>query len=119
MILIWQVREFDWMRKDVSHSPGRLLAAELRPVINESVLHCCQLDISTLEELNFYFDPAVPLPVFKQIESLSVHLGKEGKGWVLMPERTYETLRGEERQTLTLVREIPYKKEKLVLLTSP
>ncbi len=119
MILVWQVREFNWMRKDISHSPGRLLAAELRPAIRESVLHCCQLDISTLEELNFYFDPVSPLPAFKQIENLSGHLAKGGKGWVLMPERTYEALRAEEKQALTLARKIPYKKEKLVLLTGP
>ena len=98
MILIWQVREFTWIKKDASHSPGRLLAAELRPAIKESVLHCCQLDISTLEELNFYFDPVAPLPVFKQIERLTAHLAREEKGWVLMPERAYETLHGQRVQ---------------------
>jgi len=119
MILIWQFREINWMRKDASHSPGRLLAAELRPAIRGSVLHCFQLDISTLEELNFYFDPVAPLPVFKQVESLTAHLAKEGKGWALMPEKTYGILHEEERQTLTRVRMIPYKKEKLVLLFGP
>ena len=79
------------------------------------MLHGYRLDISTLEELNFYFDPPAPLPAFKQIENLSVHLAKERKGWVLMPKSVYEDSQEQGLRSLALVKEIPYKKEILVL----
>ncbi len=116
MVLVWQIRESIWMRKDLSHSPGRVLTAEIKPLVQGAPLHGYQLDISTLEELNFYFDPVVPFPIVKRLEGLSAQFEKERKRWVLMPMRVYETLPGQESHSFTLVREIPYKKERLVLV---
>jgi hypothetical protein len=116
IVLVWQIRELIWMRKDLSHSPGRVLTAEIKPVVEGASLHGYQLDISTLEELNFYFDPIVPLPPVKGLEGLSAGLEQGRKGWVLMPERVYKTLPGQESQSFTFIKKIPYKKERLVLV---
>jgi len=116
IVLVWQIREIIWMRKDLSHSPGRVLTMEIKPLVEGALLHGYQLDISTLEELNFYFDPVVPLPLVKGLEGLSARLEKGRKGWVLMPERVYKTLPGQESQSFTFIKKIPYKKERLVLV---
>ncbi len=116
IILVWQIREIYWLKKDLLHSPGKVLSGELKPIIREAVFYGFQLDISTLEELNFYFDPVTPIPLVKKLESLSTQFGKEGKGWVLMPKKVYETLRGQENQQFTLIKEFPYKKDRLILV---
>ncbi len=115
VILVWQIREIYWLRNDLLHSPGKILSEELKPVVKEAVFYGFQLDLSTLEELNFYFDPVTPIPLIKKLESLSTGLGKERKGCVLMPRKVYETFPKEESQRFTFVKEFPYKKERLIL----
>jgi 4-amino-4-deoxy-L-arabinose transferase-like glycosyltransferase len=117
MISVWQIREMNWMKKDFQHSPGKLLAGELKPVIKEAILCGYQLDISTLEELNFYFDPATPILVIKKLESLSTHLEKERKGWVLMPKKIYETFQGQSPPSSIFIKEFQYKQGGVVLLS--
>ena len=117
MISVWQIREMNWMKKDFQHSPGKLLAGELKPVIKDAILCGYQLDISTLEELNFYFDPVTPIPVIKKLETLSTHLEKERKGWVLMPKKAYEAFQGQGTPSSIVIREFPYKQGGVVLLS--
>ena len=33
IVLVWQIREIIWMRKDLSHSPGRVLTTEIKPLV--------------------------------------------------------------------------------------
>ena len=60
-VLIWHCVEVNWIRKDLSHSPGMVLAGELRPLLKESTLYGYRLDVSTMEEVNFYLDRTIPL----------------------------------------------------------
>ena len=70
ILLVWQFREVAWMRKDVPFSPGRALTEELRPIVRGSPFYGYRLDLSTLEELNFYLDPDAPVSNFKKAEDL-------------------------------------------------
>jgi 4-amino-4-deoxy-L-arabinose transferase-like glycosyltransferase len=114
-ILIWHTVEINWIRKNPSHSPGLSLVGELRPIIKESTLFGYQLDVSTVEEINFYLDRVIPL--LKETEDLSVLLGRKGRGWVLMPKKVYEEVRTRGNGLGVFIREFQYKKEGLVLVS--
>jgi 4-amino-4-deoxy-L-arabinose transferase-like glycosyltransferase len=117
VILAWHIREFYWMKRDLLYSPGKVLVSELRPVIKASTLCSYRLDVSTLEELNFYLDPIAPISHFKTLEDLSAHLEKEGKGWVLTPKKVYENLKSDQDPPVTFLKEFYYKKDVLVLVS--
>ena len=109
-VLMWHAVEWNWLRQNLSHSPGMVLAGELRPVLDGSVLSGYGLDVSTVEEINFYLDRVIP--VLKKAEPLS------GKKFVLMPEKVYGDLRARGNDSLQLLREFHYKKGRLFLVSS-
>ena len=114
-ILIWHIYEFNLIRKNISHSPGMALIGELRPIIKESTLFGYQLDVSTVEEIDFYLDRVIP--ILKEIENLSALFEKKGRGWVLMPKKVYKEVRISEKGSGPFIREFQYKKEELVLVS--
>ena len=120
-ILLWYGREMVQMRKDITYSPGKVLAEELKGAMmgekkaGESLFYGYLLDISTLEELNFYLDPTTPIAHFEQFGGLRPHLGKGERQSILMPKKVYEGLQEEEGRSFTFVREFSYKKDDLVL----
>ena len=109
-VLIWHAVEVYRLRGDPSHSPGMVLAGELRPVSDGSVLSGYGLDVSTVEEINFYLDRVIP--VLKKADPLS------GKQFVLMPEEVYRSLRARGNDSLLILREFHYKKGRLFLVSS-
>jgi 4-amino-4-deoxy-L-arabinose transferase-like glycosyltransferase len=109
-VLIWHAFEIYRIRGNPTHSPGRVLAGELRTVLGESVLSGYELDVSTVEEINFYLDRVIPL--LKKEEPLS------GKPFVLMPEEVYRRLRARGNDSLVILREFRYKKGRLFLISS-
>jgi len=115
-ISVWHIRETYWIKKDLSYSPGMVLAEELRPLIKESTLFGYRLDGATLEEINFYLDRITP--VLREVETISNPSEQKEKGWVLMPKQVYEEVQG-RGGGFTLVREFQYKQhknERLVLV---
>jgi 4-amino-4-deoxy-L-arabinose transferase-like glycosyltransferase len=117
-IFVWHGAEINWERENLSNSPGMVLAGELRPFLKGSILFGYQLDVSTLEEINFYLDPIIPIPVLEKVEDLSDRLRNKEKGLVLMPEEVYEKVRVEREDSISLVQEFSYKKGKLVLVSN-
>ena len=109
-ILIWHAVEVYWLRGNLSHSPGMVLAGELKPLLDGSTLSGYGLDVSTVEEINFYLDRVIPIS--KKAEHLS------GKKFVLMPEEVYRGLRAGGNDSLLLIREFQYKEGRLVLVSS-
>ena len=114
-ISIWHVREFYWIKKDLSYSPGMVLAAELRPFIKESTLSGYRLDISTVEEINFYLDRVIP--IFRKVEDVSEQFREREERWILMPKEIYEEVQIQGGLSMKLVQEFLYKKGKLVLVS--
>jgi 4-amino-4-deoxy-L-arabinose transferase-like glycosyltransferase len=113
VISIWHVREYYWIKKDLSYSPGMVLVGELRPFIKESPLFGYRLDMSTIEEVNFYLDRVIPL--LKKMEDLPGTLRRGEESWILMPKEVYEEagIRG----GVAFVQEFLYKHGKLVLVS--
>jgi 4-amino-4-deoxy-L-arabinose transferase-like glycosyltransferase len=109
--------DFQWAKKDLSHSPGMVLTRELRPLVKDTSLAGYQLDPSTVEEINFYFDPPTPLPLLKGPEALSFQLNKKEKMGILMTKVSFESLRNQENISLSIIKEFSYKKGKLVLVS--
>jgi 4-amino-4-deoxy-L-arabinose transferase-like glycosyltransferase len=117
-IFVWHGVEINWVRKNLSHSPGMVLTAELRPFLKGSTLFGYQLDVSTAEEINFYLDPVFPIPLSKKVEDLSDQLRKKEKGLVLMPKAVYEKVRVQKQDSISFIQEFSYKKGKLVLVSN-
>ncbi len=88
-------------------------------MIKGSPLYGYQLDISTLEEVNFYLDPDSPIPQFKEREELLDRLKKGRRAFVLMTKKGYETIKASEGWPFLSTQEFPYKKERLVLASTP
>ena len=118
MILAWHLREIRWIEKDSQYAHGKVLTTELRPMIKETPFYGYKLDISTLEEINFYLDPGSPIPHFKKLEDFLSQFKKEKKAFVLMTKKQYETLKAREELPVFFTREFHYKKESLVLGSS-
>jgi 4-amino-4-deoxy-L-arabinose transferase-like glycosyltransferase len=114
-ISIWHVRECYWIKKDPTYSPGMVLAAELRPFIRESTLSGYRLDISTVEEINFYLDRVIP--IMRKMGDVSEQFREKEKRWILMPKEIYEEVRIQGGLSMGLVQEFLYKKGKLVLVS--
>jgi hypothetical protein len=117
IILIWHGREFYWIRENLSHSPGMVLAGELRPFFKESTLIGYRVDRGTVEEINFYLDPVVPIPLIKRSENLSDQLMKKERVLVLMPKEVYEKVKIQGNLSMYLIQEFRYKKGQLVLVS--
>jgi hypothetical protein len=115
VISIWHVREYYWIKKDLSYSPGMVLVGELKPFIKESTLFGYRLDMSTIEEVNFYLDRVIP--ILRKKEDLSEQLRKGEERWILMPKEIYEEARIQRGLSMALVREFLYKHGKLVLVS--
>jgi len=117
-ILVWHGVEINWVRKDLSNSPGMVLVGELSPFLKGSTLYGYQLDVSTAEEINFYLDPIVPIPLLEKVEDLSYQLRKKEKGLVLMPKEVYEKVRVKKEDSMAFIQEFSYKKGRLVLVSN-
>jgi 4-amino-4-deoxy-L-arabinose transferase-like glycosyltransferase len=118
VMLAWHVREANWIRKDLLLSPGKVLVAELKPVLQGSPLYSYHLDVSVLEEVNFYLDPDVPIPQFKKREDLFNRLEKDGKVFVLMTKKRYEMLQTKGGLPLIVVAEFQQRRREGLVLTS-
>jgi len=115
VISIWHVREYYWIKKDLSYSPGMVLVGELRPFVKESTLFGYRLDMSTIEEVNFYLDRVIPLLI--KMEDLPGPLRRGDERWVLMPKEVYEEARIQGGLSVVFVQEFLYKHGKLVLVS--
>ena len=115
-VSVWHVREYYWIKKDLTYSPGMALAKELRPFVKESTLSGYQLDISTIEEINFYLDRVIP--AFRKMEDVSGQFGGKEEKWILMSKEIYEKIRIQGGLSMVLLQEFLYKKEKLVLVST-
>jgi hypothetical protein len=115
VLSIWHVREYYWIKKDLSYSPGMVLVGELMPVIKESTLFGYQLDTSTIEEVNFYLDRVIP--ILKKMEDLPGPLRRGEERWVLMPKEVYEGDQIQGSASMVFVQEFLYKHGKLVLVS--
>jgi hypothetical protein len=116
VLLAWHVREFIWIKKDLFYSPGKVLVAELKPILRGAPLYSYHLDVSVLEEVNFYFDPDTPIPRLKKLEDLFSRLEKDGKAFVLMPKKRYEILQSGGGASFRMVGEFQQRhRERLVL----
>ncbi len=115
VVSLWHGRDYYWVKKDLSYSPGMVLAGELRPLIEESTLSGFRLDTATIEEVNFYLERVIP--ILSKMENFSESLGRGEERWVLMPKEIYEEVRIQTDLSIVLVRELAYKKGKLVLVS--
>ena len=116
VISIWHIREYTWIKRDLSYSPGMVLVGELKPFLREETLFGYRLDVSTLEEINYYFDRVVPN--LKGRDSLSALSRTRGGRLVLMPKKVYDDIQIPGTPPLVLIQEFQYKKGRLVLLSS-
>ncbi len=116
VVSIWHLREYYWIQRDRTYSPGMVLVGELKPLLKESKLFGFQLDSSTIEEVNFYLDPITPLPILKDTENFLELLKRKGQTLVLMPKEKYEEVRIQRHPSMVFIQEFHYKKGKLVLL---
>ena len=119
VMLAWHIREFIWIKKDLFYSPGKVLVAELKPILRGAPLYSYHLDVSVLEEVNFYLDPDAPIPQFKKQEDLISQLEKDGKVFVLMTKKRYEMLQSKGGLALKVAGEFQQRRrERLVLASS-
>jgi hypothetical protein len=116
-IVVWHGVEFYWIRKDTTYSPGMVLVRELRPFLKESALSGYRLDGSTVEEINFYLDPVLPIPILKGTKNLAEPFKEKGRALILMPKEVYEELQVRGHNSMAFVQEFRYKKGVLVLIS--
>jgi 4-amino-4-deoxy-L-arabinose transferase-like glycosyltransferase len=109
VILIWHGVEMIWIRKNIPSSPGMTLAGQLKPLIKRATLHGYRLDVSTLEEVNFYLDRTIPL-----IQKFAY---RGEKGLFLMPLNVYEEFKNQSVTPALPISEFLYKEGKLVLIS--
>ncbi len=109
-LLVWHSIEIYWVRKDLTYSPGRVLAAELKPLVKEATLIGYRLDLGAIEEINFYLDRVIP--VLEKINDLSDQLSGNERRWILMPKQAYDKIRLQSGLSMVFVQEFPYKDKK-------
>jgi 4-amino-4-deoxy-L-arabinose transferase-like glycosyltransferase len=109
-VLIWHGVEWHRVRNNLSRSPGMVLAGEVKPVLGGATLSGYELDIGTVEELNFYLDRV--MPILRETEALP------GRKFVLMPEKVYRDLQARGHDSLHLLRVFHYKGERLFLIST-
>ncbi len=107
-LVLWHSVEVNWILKDRSYSPGMVLAEKLRPFLDGSTLSGYQLDLATVEEVNFYLDRVIP--ILENVDS------PREEGWVLMPQAAYEEVRNRVSDRLKVVQDFDYKRGKVVLV---
>ena len=118
-LLVWHSIEIYRIRNDQAHSPGRILARELRPLVKDATLIGYRLELGAVEEINFYLERVIPTS--KTISDLSIHLRGKEKRWVLMPKVAYDNIRLQSDLPMVFIQEFPYKDKKgrrLVLVSN-
>ena len=113
-LLAWYSVDLHWMRKDVLYSPGRELVRELKPLVEDASLFGYELDLNTIEEVNFYLERVIP--AIKKPREIASRLQEEGKTLVLMPKGAYDPISRRGVLPPVLTKEFPYKEGSLVLL---
>ncbi len=113
-LLAWYGVDAHWMVKDALHSPGRELARELRPLAGDASLYGYELDLATIEEVDFYLERVIPM--IKRPREVVRRLQEEGRSIVLMPKEAYDPLAQRGILPPVLKKEFPYKEGTLVLL---
>lgn len=113
-ISVWHIREFIWIKKDNLYSPGMTFIMELRPFLKGEIPFAYKLDISTLEEINFYLDPPIPIIVLKDLNHLR-KIKEDKKIFIIMPKESYEDLKIRLNNSISFLKEFPYKKGRLIL----
>ncbi|MGQ9721578.1 MAG: ArnT family glycosyltransferase [Candidatus Jordarchaeum sp.] len=113
-ISVWHIREFIWIKKDNLYSPGMTFIMELRPFLKGEIPFAYKLDISTLEEINFYLDPPIPIIVLKDLNHLR-KIKEYKKIFIIMPKESYEDLKIRLNNSISFLKEFPYKKGRLIL----
>jgi hypothetical protein len=78
--------------------------------MEDAVFSGFRLDVSTLEEINFYLDRVVP--VIKKTDPLP------GNKLILMPEKVYRRVAAEGHDFIQLIREFQYKGGRLFLVST-
>lgn len=115
-LLVWHSVEIYRSRKDLTYSAGMVLAAELRPLVKDTTLIGYRLDISTIEEINFYLDRVIPL--VRRKEDPSEKLKGRG-GLILMPKEVCTELLYRRGLSINPIREFQHEEERLVLISNP
>jgi 4-amino-4-deoxy-L-arabinose transferase-like glycosyltransferase len=109
-VVIWHGVDWHRVKTNLSRSPGMVLVGELRPVLGGAPLSGYKLDVTTLEELNFNLDRLTI--VLKEASHLT------GNRFILMPEKACRTLQARGVDSLHVLREFPYKGERLFLTST-
>jgi 4-amino-4-deoxy-L-arabinose transferase-like glycosyltransferase len=117
VISAWHVREYYWIKRDSSYSPGMNLVAELNPLVKESSLFAYGLEGSTVKEINFYLDPINPIPRLRHPDELLEQCRKSEKGMFLMPAEELEKIQSLWGAPIVVHHEFSYKKGKLLLVS--
>jgi 4-amino-4-deoxy-L-arabinose transferase-like glycosyltransferase len=117
-IIVWHSVEAYWTSMEVSYSYGMLLTGEMRPFLRESALFGYRLDPSVAEEINFYWDPVVPMRILKGAENFSDQLRKREKRLVLMPKEVYDNLQMQVDFPVVFLQQFRYKKGSLVMVSN-
>jgi hypothetical protein len=117
VISAWHVREYYWIKRDSSYSPGMNLVAELNPFVKESSIFAYGLEGSTVKEINFYLDPINPIPRLRHPDELLEQWRKSQKRMFLMPAEELEKIQSLWGAPIIVHHEFNYKKGKLVLVS--
>jgi len=115
-LLVWHSIEGYRIRKDLTYSPGMVLAGELKPLVKDATLIGYRLDLSTIEEINFYLDRVIPFVKGNEDPSEKLR-GREGL--VLMPKKVYADLLYRWGLPANPLKEFQYEEERLVLISNP
>ena len=114
-ILVWHGIDSYWAKRNLPCSPGMVLAGELRPVLGGATLHGYRLDPSTLEEMNFYLDRVIP--IHRRYRKPFARRRKGADGGPDACRMLFEKIRRSGNESMNVVREFRYKREKLVLVS--
>jgi hypothetical protein len=70
-----------------------------------------------VEEINFYLDPVLPIPILERDKNIAEPLKEKGGRLILMPKEVYEEFRVHGYNSMAFVQEFRYKKGVLVLVS--
>ncbi len=116
IVFLWHAREYHWVQKDLSYSPGMVLTSQLRPFTKDTLLFGYRLDKATIEEVNFYLERVIP--ILTDLENLSGSAHSEAEKLILMPKEIHEEIRIQGSLRMSFVQEFKYKRGKLVLVST-
>ncbi len=114
-VLVWHAVDIYHIQRNPSHSAGKILAEEIRPVIKDSKLFGFRLDVGMVEQINFYLEQLIP--IFKTPEEVGKHLRGGQGGFVLMPQGVYEKMAQQHIVPMIISKEFQYNGETLVLIS--